>query len=283
MVQEDLFGTACDVGGGQQPQAAGRWLHKQMTLNELRPALRAALAGLPGVPELARGAFAHGIAACQAELARQIDGGTPPAMRLFSGCRVHDLDWNDAGIIELMERCEVGGMPGAETRFRSHSFVTTWAVHVLGVGTLELRCWPASGGMSATYAPHRTTALFPSYRDCRRVALPYAVWRHGVSVQAMAEASDGIASVRTFAHCGRDYTISGVLYGGQMEADAWAIVPRQLWSGPVYTRNELHAAYDAGDIERGDHRGHLVKVRGQVCVLEAMSLFHDAGAALPLE
>ena len=41
MVQEDLFGTACDVGGGQQPQAAGRWLHKQMTLNELRPALRA--------------------------------------------------------------------------------------------------------------------------------------------------------------------------------------------------------------------------------------------------
>ena len=99
----------------------------------------------------------------------------------------------------------------------------------------------------------------------------------------MAEASDGIASVRTFAHCGRDYTISGVLYGGQMEADAWAIVPRQLWSGPVYTRNELHAAYDAGDIERGDHRGHLVKVRGQVCVLEAMSLFHDAGAALPLE
>ena len=107
--------------------------------------------------------------------------------------------------------------------------------------------------------------------------------RGAVSVQALAEASDGLASVRTFAHGGREYTITGVVYGRQMEADAWAIVPHRFWSGQTYTRNELHAAYDAGDIERGNHRGHLVKVRGQVCVLEAMSLFHDASAALPLD
>ena len=47
-----------------------------------------------------------------------------------------------------------------------------------------------------------------------------------------------------------------VVHGTEMEADAWAIAPRQLWGGPVYTRNDLLAAYDTGDIKRGDHRGH---------------------------
>jgi hypothetical protein len=281
MIQDDLFAIA-DVGD-EQPQAAGQWLHQQMTLAELRAALRAALAGLPGVPELARAAFAQAIAECQAELDRQGGGEGGQAQRIFSGCRVQGLPWSGTVLAELLTRCEQGDMPGAELRFRRQSTVTTWAVHVPGVGTLELRRWTEYDGMTATYAPWRTTTMLPSYRDCPRVALPYAVWRGAVSVQALAEASDGIASVRTFAHGGRDYTITGVLYGRQMEADAWAIVPRQFWSGTTYTRDELHAAYDAGDIERGNHRGHLVKVRGLVCVLEAMSLFHDASAALRLD
>ncbi|MDO5693655.1 MAG: hypothetical protein Q4G70_14475 [Pseudomonadota bacterium] len=284
MLQDDLFGMETEAMAPAPPQA-GQWLERRFELVELGEALQKAHDCLPSMPPVLRDVFARAVASYRGEHARLLAGEKGSASgRTFSGWRLPEPVLSDAEIVRLMLACEVGNAPGAEVRFRSLTTVTTAVIHVPDVGTLELRYWPACEGKTAVYSPCRTTALLRGYRDdCKRVALPYAVWRQAVSVQALAEASDGIGSARTCMHGGREYTITGVAYGTQMEADAWAIVPRQLWYGPVYTREQMHAAYNAGDIERGDHRGQLVRVRGQLCVLEAMSLFHDASAALRLD
>jgi hypothetical protein len=265
------------VGGddSQPSHTAGQWLERALTLAELRAALEKASARLLDVPEVARAAFARAIEDYHAELHRKIADGADWAQNAMRGFDCKHID-----IANLMRCCERGDMPGAELRLHRRLSINTTAIHVRDVGTLELRHWPLHDTMSATYVPYRSTAMLPSYRDnCPRVALPWGVWCKAVSAQALGEARDGIGSVQTCTHGGREYTIVGVMYGKQVEAEAWAIVPRQIWAGPTYTSHQLRVAYDGGNIERGDHRGQLVKVRGQMCVLQAMSLFFDTSAA----
>ena len=276
------------MADGDVPQAgvAGQWKEAELTLPQLRAALEQARAGLPDVPEPVRETFCRAVEGFQVRLeyeARRLTGRGRSEDEPFPWrglCSTLDESVLPAPEIQrLMLLALEGGISGAEIRGHHGPIVITVAIHV-SAGTLELRYWPGINRMHASYAPVRTAELLESYRDgCARVALPYAIWKHAGCWMKLAEARDGIGDVPTFTHGGREYTVMGITHGPQwVEADAWAIVPLALWRGATSNRSQMLAAWNAGDTERGDCRGRLVRVRGQMCVLEALRVVYDEAA-----
>lgn len=240
-----------------------------------RARLDAALSALAAIPEPARALFAAAIAAERAGLAHQVARMTlseGASFRLW-GQRVR---YSLEELQPFMDHCQ--GEAGARSAAAEYKVTTRKSMHVAamfvpGVGTLVARVWPGvSEGLDFTLQ-ERDTALLDAYDD-GAPSISFPAGRRAESMcQRFCESGDTVPSAITNSVDGRRYVVTGTAFSGRgsnaWTADAWTLVPAAQWDGPTFTYRTLIQAYDAGTMQRGDHRGQLVKVRGVLCVLES--------------
>lgn len=164
-------------------------------------------------------------------------------------------------------------LPSVESVHRTRNDVTLVAVHVPEAGTLELRAWARREGFNVSYSLLRSHAFLPSYADVEPIAAPCELWRD-TDIQRLAEATDAPANVSPFSVGGREYIATGKQWhGSRSECRAFAFCAPDDWHGERYDSKSLRRAWDDGRIERGDMRGLVVRVRGQLCVMTALAVF----------
>lgn len=261
------FGHEGPLSSFSQP--AGTWLVQEFTAEEHTTRLQDAEACAVGLVPVLAALYMRGIHAARAELERlakvrvagEAFGLHAISVTAFSH-ELYELQHQDLGAdIEIKSRCntEAGQM------------LAVFAQHV---GTLAVRSH-ADGSRSIGYAHYRSADMLPSYRDDKPVyELPEAIWGPAYASQAIAEAGDGIARLKTFRHGGREWINDGGMYfSGNASCEGWAIARRAYWESETYSYRDQVAAWDAGTLERGDRRGLVVKVRGLECVLTGAGTF----------
>jgi hypothetical protein len=162
----------------------------------------------------------------------------------------------------------------------SNEMDVTVAIHARGIGSVRIgRYWGKDGTWHSMGFTHieRDPLFLEGYRDgAAHAYCSEAVWAPAYSAQLIAEAHKKIPSVRTFKFGGREYVNTGARHCGDYSAcSAWAITPVEDWTGDTFSYAELTQAWDRGAAERGDERGLLVRVRGQLCVLESYMTVYD--------
>ncbi|MBK6388319.1 MAG: hypothetical protein IPF71_16920 [Rhodoferax sp.] len=85
-----------------------------------------------------------------------------------------------------------------------------------------------------------------------------------------------MAKVRVFTMEGRQYVNTGGLYSRDFRScDAWRFCALDDWRGPTYSDESQSLAWEEGRTQRGDRRGLVVSVRGQLAVLDSLVTFYD--------
>jgi hypothetical protein len=64
-------------------------------------------------------------------------------------------------------------------------------------------------------------------------------------------------------------------FGSRHECTAWTYCARADWRGPTYSYSTVCRAWDEGRKERGDESGLIVKIKGQLCVLQSVATIYD--------
>ncbi|EML1601408.1 MULTISPECIES: hypothetical protein [Burkholderia] len=192
------------------------------------------------------------------------------------------VEATDEARANLMRHCvtraESGqDVPGIEYKTRHDENVKGGAIHAVGVGTVIVREWCSVGVGSITFEPSRSTFFLASFRDDMPAHYaPASLWRPAYCADKIAFSNDTAPSVPTFLFNGREYVNTGsVSISGRESCTAWSIAPLDGWSEQTYNYRSKCAAYDRYEKERGDSRGMVVKVRGQLCVLDKPICFFD--------
>lgn len=190
---------------------------------------------------------------------------------------------DDAEVAAFFAHCEAQSgtsAHGAEYKWRcDKNGYRVAGMYVEGAGSIVARHWPKAGA-SVSFRLYRDTFFLDSFRDEQRaVYANEAIWRRSYCADKIAMSGEDVASVPTFSLEGREYINDGgtgfatELY--YQECEAWSFVQRSEWSGPTYSYREQCKAWDAGRTERGDRRGLVVRVRGQLCVLDGAITVYD--------
>lgn len=146
------------------------------------------------------------------------------------------------------------------------------------VGTLLLM--QSTGGSAwMLYYPERDSFFMASYHDtAAHYEVSAQLWEH-CNLGSKIALTDKPPSVKTFDFEGQRYTIvgSGGRAGmGRLDGKGWKVIPKQQWQGQVFSYWQLCGMWEDGSLERGDQRGHLVSVRGQLHVMSEMATFSDS-------
>lgn len=201
----------------------------------------------------------------------------------------HTTKFTDAEYETLITHCmkhDGRTVDGVEYKVRaapscwSAELDVTVGMHVVGIGSIRIgRYWGKDGTWYRLNFNHieRGPHFLQSFRDdAPFMYCSGAVWAPAYSAQIIGEAHKKIPHVRTFKFGGREYVNTGASYcGDHSQVNAWAITSAEEWSGDTYSYAELTQAWDRGAAERGDMRGLLVRVRGQLCVLESYMIAYD--------
>jgi hypothetical protein len=207
------------------------------------------------------------------------------AFSVGGGGRHLDRPLIEAGLPAFFDHCLVhdgSDYGGIVYKVRRALTLQTAAMHVPGLGSLTVRRWEGGGFGLEFCLIERDTFFLDSYQDGRpALEAPYAVWRKCYSAQKLSEAGHAMAALTTFTIAGREYVqLGGSYHHTRREVCAWLVGSLADWRGPTFPSYQaLIAACNAGTVERGDHRGLLLKVRGVVCVLVCAALLYDGAEA----
>lgn len=256
----------------------GAWHDPEWTAQQWTRALEVAARRVASVDGRFSQIYQCGIDAAEDELADLIEEGGDVPMRM--GRRKIDAEiYGDVdAFFKTCEQLCKSPVAGIEMKSRDDGQMKECAVFVEGVGTLVARHWAINGNGHIAYAPWKDSIFLASYRDGMPVVrVPYATWKAAYCADKIAMSGAGVASVPTFKLGGRDYVQTGGSgYRGIEHGRAWRICPIADWNGETYSYRSICKAWDEGICERGDDRGLVVKVRGQLCVLEsAIEVFDD--------
>lgn len=164
---------------------------------------------------------------------------------------------------------DVSASHGVEYKARTRPGYEVSAMYVEGVGSLIARRWDNSGPARLEFQPYRSSTFFASVKDdAHTIEASCALWCDAYCADKIAMAPKGVASVPTCVLEGRQYIITSISWGTVAMGDAWTFCRFADWTGPAYTYPERNKAADAGRVERGDYRGHIVMVKGQKCVID---------------
>ena len=253
-------------------QPAGTWLVAEFTAEEHAARLTAAEACAAVLAPVLRPFYMRGIRAARVELERRA-----PHMDSSEVFGLHAITVTaTCREVDELQRQDLAALGIEHKTRRAAATEQMQALYAPGVGTITVRPH-TDGSRSIGFAHYRNSDMLPSYRDCQPVyELPEAVWGPTYACQAIAEAGEGIASVKTYRHGGREWINDGGMYfSGNASCEAWAITRRAYWDGETYSYRDQVKAWDAGTLERGDRRGLVVKVRGIECVLTSAATFTD--------
>lgn len=272
MIQSSLFDFA-DVteSAGAVEHAPGTWSETVYhTYEEYEHMLREAEQGICALPMLLRLVYAQGIEVFRDNLPVKRVAG--PAF-----CRPASVAVTAASFEEILALASVP-VAGIEVKQVKTGLGVKIGVHVAGVGSLLIRqeVLPVPS-MSAYFTLGRDRIFLASYMDTAMAyELPAQIFKAAMSAHLIGGVDGKPVNVRTFEYGGREYVTTQLVYrGAYCEGRAWRVASLADYHGQTYTHAGLLDAYNAGTIERGDHRGLVVMVRGQVCVLCTCAQFYD--------
>jgi hypothetical protein len=184
-----------------------------------------------------------------------------------------------AGYCQKQKSKETGatGNPSIETKVREGRLGNlTAALHIRDAGTLIAQQW-LSDNYSISFRPWRDTFFLESVRDAMpSVKAPRLLWHHAYCGDKLANAGQGIAHVPAFKFNGREYVNNSVVSSAACwSCEGWTFRALAGWNGPTYNYQSQCEAWNEGRLERGDRRGLIVRVRGQLCVFDAVTTFYD--------
>jgi len=273
-----------DLACAFKEHAAGTWNHPSFSTAQYVDRFALAEAALLGIEGPGRTMLAKGLAAAKAQHVEMLDrcDRGDGSYQLWRSNFEPTADELAAFVAHCDSNAEAAALTGA--RFAGSEYKTRReqrgyriaAMFARDVGTVIVRHWP-TGGASADFHLFRDPFFLDSYRDgMPALYAPCAIWARSYCADKLAESGDGVASVRTFGINGREYINTGGMgAGAYRECSAFAFRPVADWTGPTYSYKTQGAATDAGRIERGDRRGLVVRVRGQLCVLDSAALVYD--------
>jgi hypothetical protein len=252
------------------------WTIPQFGRSQYEDLITTARANLFTLTDDMRPFFQSGLEACIQSLAQPLQG---------LACSVHwravahfdDQAWADLNSLSVSH---VSHGVERKTRIAPRSKVIGfYAEHV---GSIIVHGWLGAGAGRywAEFLPWRSCFFLPSFRDnVTVIQLPSPLWENAVCCNHFATAGDNAPSVPTVKNGGREYVVtSGVFSREYREGEAWAFVRSCEWKGASFTYDQSIKEMDAGRLERGDRRGTLAKVRGELCVLSEMVILADNSA-----
>lgn len=269
---------AMDFGDVVHPPFAlerGKWNHPEHTAADWVRIVDAAGRSVRDLAESLRPLFATGVDMAKAEVAQLLGSGGSYAV---SRCKVSGERESTLAFIEMCTTMVLGKLgQNVEVKLRNDLLMSTAALHIEGIGTLIARSWHYAECWAVDYHPWRDPFFFPSYLDQMTISkVPLATWKGAYCADKIACSGTGIASVPTFKFGGREYVqIGGMGYREVEQAKAWSVTPLADWRGETYSYRSVCQAWDDGILERGDERGLVVKVRGQICVLDQPICVYD--------
>lgn len=262
------FGTQAIV-----PAANAPWLDVEHTADDYRRLLVTSLNYVQGVQGLLRDLYERALAGVPSEIAFVTQRRRVETFSLSVDVRAsaEELTSFCAQVLDYQAApCE-----GFTFKVRQTPGNRCFGTHIDGVGSLVLRVWSSSNyGLSFCF--DRDTFFNESFHDTETVIeWPVSQWVQAVCPARLAQGP--IPSVPTVLHGGRHYLVSGASYHGPRSmGHAWTVCAREDWQGVVFNSNqELLAVYVRGTLERGDHRGQLVRVDGRLCVIDGAAQFVD--------
>lgn len=284
---EDIMTSQLDFDFGEQiiPEFSeapyGTWLSAKFTVDEYQGIFAKASAGLQRVVGPARPLFREAIENALAQLtkmAAQCPRANGEAFSLWRSDFTADIAPRLAFIAHCVAMAD-SSFPGIEYKVRTAASTSTAAMYVHDVGTIIVRQW-ASDNIGIDYYPGRHHIFMDSYRDrVERFEVPYTVWGRAYCADKLAMAGQNVATIPTFSVNGREYINDGTTSRGSFcECRGWTFCTLENWTGPTYTYASQCKAWDEGRCERGDRRGLVVRVRGQLCVIDGVMEFFDNNA-----
>jgi len=256
--------------------APGTWLRASHTAADYRVMIEQAGLALLQLKGPTRALFQRALEAAQAELTavglRKTGTSATFVLRLTS----FDVDADDlAAFIALIEAAPHGAGGHEHKVRRGTQDSLRVAMFVPQLGTLHANRGP--NGAWVDFELERGAFFMDSFRDgCPIHKLAAHVFRAAYCADKLAASDRQRAAVPTFSFGGREYVnTGGMSHDTYAEVQAWTIRPLADWHGATFSYREQCAAYSAGTIERGDHRGLVVTVRGVPCVLESQTHFYD--------
>lgn len=254
----------------------GAWLDPQWDAQQWVRAMDAATRRLPTIDEQFRALYQSGLDTAKVELAELIEDGADISWRLSSIKLATEGETLEA-FVRACDRLMKDPVRGIEVKVRGEVRVKTAAVYIEDVGTIIAYEWSQVGTGHIAYYPWKAPFFLTGFRDDMPIVkAPYATWKGAYCADKLAMSGKGVASVSTFKLAGREYIqTGGMCYRGLEQATAWRVCPIGDWNGETHSYQSICKAYDDGVRERGDERGLVVKVRGQLCVLEAAITVYD--------
>ncbi|MDR5776972.1 MULTISPECIES: hypothetical protein [unclassified Caballeronia] len=255
----------------------GAWHDPEMNAQDWTSSLHVAARGVANVDSRLLPFFQLGIDTAKDELAEVIARHGNVSVRMGKTKVVAEDFGNQDAFFELCEQLTNSPVPGIEVKSRDTRQSKMSAVFVEGVGTLIARYWSISENGHIAYVPWKDRIFLSSYLDDMPVInAPYATWKDAYCADKIAMSGKGVASVPTFKLGGREYVRTcGTGFRGMEYGRAWRVVPIADWTGETYSYQTITKTWDDGIRERGDDRGLVVKVRGQLCVLESAIEVYD--------
>jgi hypothetical protein len=168
--------------------------------------------------------------------------------------------------------------------------------------------WTDAGELSVTHYPGRVSADIPeysvsyslqknatleTYHDRLKQVIPCASEaefdkRKTAGWGLGSDPADAPIPVKAIDLDGQLITFMGAAYGGRRDdgsrhnsAYGWTLVPAADFEGATFTRAKAQALWESGEVDRGDMKGMLVRVRGKdyVCVDPIAMVYRQPGEA----
>lgn len=246
------------------------WKAPKFNLTEYQELITSARANLYSIDKLLYPYFQLSLDATIQSLAQVTnDPGQSDLWRAVA--QLDDRAWTDLNVL-----VSVSISAGIEYKVRASPRSKIIGVYVENVGSIivnglnAVRYW-------SEFLPWRSCFFRASFRDDVLIlSVPSARWEHSVCCNHFASAGERVPPVPTVRLCGREYVVTSAVYTREYrEAEAWCFVRQCDWTASSQTYAQILKEMEAGRRERGDLRGTLAKVRGELCVLSEMVVLTD--------
>ncbi len=281
--------TGFDFFGGDTPapfsvHPEGTWTAPRFTTEQFIDLFAKADAALLKVAGPSRALFRMGIEAARNQNAAMLSHRTRNDEETYSLWRTDFMPAPEQ-LDAFMAHCltfagtHEKDTHSAEWKIRRTRTMTNSAMFVKDIGTVIYRQWADSDCID--YHPWRDTIFLDSYSDdMPAIFAPHAAWSSAYCADKLACADGGIANIPTFTLNGRQYINSGgCSQGNYRECNGWTFRPMDDWHGPTFSYRTMCQAWDEGRTQRGDKRGLIVSVRGQLVALDGVARIYDDKAA----
>lgn len=261
----------------------GTWTSPRFTIQNYRDIFSKAQDRLLMIAGAGRPLFRLGLESAVSQLEAMMNHRQIEDDEQFTLWRMK-VEADDQEVKSFIEQCTnmpESPFPLFEYKIRHRSTTTTYGMFVEDLGSIIVRIWNQND-IGVDFYPWRDSFFLESYSDTiERHSLSYSIFGVAYCADKIAYSNDGVASVPTFTFKGRQYINTGGLsHGKYSECNGWSFCRFEDWKGETFSYQTQSEACDDGRIERGDRRGLVVRIRGQLCVINGVANFFDANAGM---